>query len=510
MGVVLLSGGRVPRGGINTGQSGSISSRWSAIEALGGSVLIAGEPGDAGTAAYFGNYQDTYDVTENGIKVTLTADGNAGVTYKHDISSYLRVTGQGGTAVPYVLTCDLKFDPTMSEVGLHASGTYNASSSLNWKGLQVGFHHNDGANDGAISYETWFNPTASKADATSMATTSQRTYTSFSTGQTNNQPFLPRGLQSKVVGTTTAQHVLLIPYGTRCRVVHEILLNVDESYFEDWNTQIGATLAAGVYHRMTTWVQIGATKHCIYWRVPLDRTFGANERRYLKYWGVEFDTSSDHQVSTGTIRFTGTPGTSIAKSQKVYTLDGLKRFATESSNLASGTAQSGSTSTTLKMADATNVADDYLKDATVTITAGTGAGQTRIAQGNVQSTDVLTVTVPWTTTPDNTSQYTVAGPWTIDGSGTSYVPGQSSLASGTPKTSGYPANISINTDLTFSPGSVPSGLDSNPIAYTAFTGGQDVAEAPGGKFWYYEMAILKDYVLPVTPTDDTLIFEAIS
>ena len=521
MSMVVLASGRRPRKAHNYNPGGGgPSSRWAGIEALGGSVLIAGEPGDADTELFFGNAQDTYDIDKNGMRVTLAAEGPSGTSpnsFKHENSSYLHVTGQNGLAVPYVLTADLMLDPSMSQIGLHANAKYNDYTNVNWKGMQVGFDWEDGPNKGGISYETWITGAPSNATSTHLSTHCQRTYTLFSTGQTGNQPFLPRGLQSKVVGTTTDQHILLIPYSTRFRVIHEIILNVDETWFADWNTMLtalgaGGPLAAGMYHRMTTWIQVGSITHCTYWRVPLDRTQGGTtprERQYLNYWGVEFDTSTNHGAASGTVRFTGTPGSSLPAGQKIYTQDGLRRYSTPANNITDGTAQAGSTSTTLKLQSNDNAADDFYRRATITITAGTGSGQERIVLGNVASTKTVTVESAWTTTPDATSRYKIKGPWVLAGDGLVDILCSSSLAAGSPKTSGYYANLPDAEVFTFSPGSVPSGFDSDPTGQTAMAGGIDVSESPGAMFWYWELAILKNYNLPATPTDDALIFETV-
>lgn len=74
--------------------------------------------------------------------------------------------------------------------------------------------------------------------------------------------------------------------------------------------------------------------------------------------------------------------------------------------LASGTAQSG-TSSTVQLASSETFADDILNGCVVNITGGTGAGQSRVITDYAGSTDTATVTPNWTTTPDNTSTYEV-------------------------------------------------------------------------------------------------------
>lgn len=72
----------------------------------------------------------------------------------------------------------------------------------------------------------------------------------------------------------------------------------------------------------------------------------------------------------------------------------------------SGTAQSGtSTTITLATGDETNSAQ--YTQAFIKITGGTGSGQLRVIKGYNGSTKVATLQTAWTTTPDNTSVYTV-------------------------------------------------------------------------------------------------------
>ncbi len=85
----------------------------------------------------------------------------------------------------------------------------------------------------------------------------------------------------------------------------------------------------------------------------------------------------------------------------------------------SGTAQSGSTSTTLKLSASDTKSDDFYNEAYVEIVSGTGAGQVRKITDYVKSSKVATVTPSWTTTPNNTSVYKIRewGPFTetVDG-----------------------------------------------------------------------------------------------
>lgn len=80
-----------------------------------------------------------------------------------------------------------------------------------------------------------------------------------------------------------------------------------------------------------------------------------------------------------------------------------------------GTLQSA-TSTTAVLRSATSFADDLVIGATLAITKGTGAGQSRPITDWVSSTDTATVAT-WATTPDNTSVYELWGTAAQSGSG---------------------------------------------------------------------------------------------
>lgn len=105
--------------------------------------------------------------------------------------------------------------------------------------------------------------------------------------------------------------------------------------------------------------------------------------------------------SVGSVTGAVTVGTNNDKAgYSLTTLDSL--------NLQSGTAQTGSTSTTIKLAagaEATN--DNLYRGCVVKIYSGTGASQARVITTYVASTRVATVDRAWIVTPDNTSNYAV-------------------------------------------------------------------------------------------------------
>lgn len=81
---------------------------------------------------------------------------------------------------------------------------------------------------------------------------------------------------------------------------------------------------------------------------------------------------------------------------------------TSSEGVVTGTAQTGSTSITIKLATAASSVDDYYNITYVLITSGTGVGQRRRITDYVGATRVATVNTAWTVTPNNTSVYEIA------------------------------------------------------------------------------------------------------
>lgn len=72
-----------------------------------------------------------------------------------------------------------------------------------------------------------------------------------------------------------------------------------------------------------------------------------------------------------------------------------------------GTAQSGSTSLTIKLASGASSSNDKYKHRVIYIRSGTGAGQIAFIHAYVGSTRVASILPDWHTTPDNTSVYII-------------------------------------------------------------------------------------------------------
>lgn len=84
-----------------------------------------------------------------------------------------------------------------------------------------------------------------------------------------------------------------------------------------------------------------------------------------------------------------------------------KVTVTASQAAVTGTAQAGSTSSTIVLATGASSTNDAYNGMYVRITGGTGNGQVRLITDYVGSTRTATVSPNWTTTPDATSTYSV-------------------------------------------------------------------------------------------------------
>jgi len=137
-------------------------------------------------------------------------------------------------------------------------------------------------------------------------------------------------------------------------------------------------------------------------------------------------TSSDIDDIYNNFTISITDGTGSGQSKTISNYVGSTKVATVSSNWTtnpdntskysiegrvfhngrSNTAQAGTSSSITLDASASSVNDIY-NGSSITITSGTGSGQTRTISNYVGSTKVATVSTNWTTTPNSTSQFTI-------------------------------------------------------------------------------------------------------
>lgn len=110
--------------------------------------------------------------------------------------------------------------------------------------------------------------------------------------------------------------------------------------------------------------------------------------------------------------------------------------------IENGTMQAGSAAGTAVLRSATSFVDDLIIGATIIVTGGTGAGQSRIIYDWVSTTDTASISPNWTTTPDNTSTYLVV-PTPPASTNSATLPAVNltswnGTAVATPDTAGYP------------------------------------------------------------------------
>ena len=132
------------------------------------------------------------------------------------------------------------------------------------------------------------------------------------------------------------------------------------------------------------------------------------------------DTNADDYYNGMVVEITGGVGsnqwalvTDYNSTTKIATISGSWSINPDNTSTYqilsgyTGTAQSGSTTSTIKLASGESSVDDFYNGMLVRITSGTGSGQVRRITDYVGSTRVATVDSNWTTTPDNTSVYRV-------------------------------------------------------------------------------------------------------
>ena len=78
-------------------------------------------------------------------------------------------------------------------------------------------------------------------------------------------------------------------------------------------------------------------------------------------------------------------------------------------DVTGATARVGGSSTTIKLAATSSNRNDLYNGLSIEITAGTSSGDTRTISDYVGSSQIATVSAPWTATPDATSVYTITG-----------------------------------------------------------------------------------------------------
>ena len=117
---------------------------------------------------------------------------------------------------------------------------------------------------------------------------------------------------------------------------------------------------------------------------------------------ISFDSTPKYAFSPAFTNPTGTLTPSVVSGKT-----NLTASATVFHSGRTGTAQAG-TSTTITLDASALATDDIYNGSSITITGGTGVGQIRVISDYVGATKVATVSVAFSTTPDNTSTFSVA------------------------------------------------------------------------------------------------------
>ena len=130
---------------------------------------------------------------------------------------------------------------------------------------------------------------------------------------------------------------------------------------------------------------------------------------------VRIQRTSDTAWTATTITFDSIPKYAFELDSHIHVgsvlsvsaVSGNVELTSTNTNHTTGTAQAGS-SNTITLKSASSATDDIYVGMFIEITAGTGAGQTRLCEDYVGSTKVLEVHPAWTTAPNNTSQYEIS------------------------------------------------------------------------------------------------------
>lgn len=101
----------------------------------------------------------------------------------------------------------------------------------------------------------------------------------------------------------------------------------------------------------------------------------------------------------------------------------LGSFGQALNTLRSGTAQAGA-ATTITLDAGASALDSFYNEASIFITAGTGAGQVRVIESYVGATKVATVSDAWVTNPDATSQFVILAIFTEHPAAASAIAGE--------------------------------------------------------------------------------------
>lgn len=245
------------------------------------------------------------------------------------IGLYLPINEKVG---PVILTWDVKIPDVWLVQGV---GNGRRSGNIGYKGFQV-----EGEKVGGGNRALWWESrpifrNEATVGAGNVCWWDQRSYpgmseapaASIDSRRTSVEPYLPQGPNA------TAMYSYGFPHSTWGRAIQYWQLNLDQTHFPEWEAQIGQSLAPGLYHKISMWFYIGNTRYHLYDRVCFSRVriIGTGEiLDGLDRLYVEFDTSTEHTGSTGTVRVTGSDGVTVPTNAVFHRSDGLEYKTTQS------------------------------------------------------------------------------------------------------------------------------------------------------------------------------------
>lgn len=395
----------------------------------------------------------------------------------------------------YLFIWDVRYGPEMRSAS--CGGVIPDTLTL-YTHKEYQFPHGVDNGDGSIHFELrnqYIDPALTCADTSLMDV---RTYSvapqSHASLSINNHSSFNAGADQTAGADTTTLLSYPIKHSKWTRYIVRYKFQQDESAFTSWNTKYGITVPDGVYHMASVWV-CDEDRDCerIMYEAPIRMNPGAS-------WAVQSLTRSS---STATVTTTGssiTPGvgdTIVIHGATETEYNGVftvlsKPSATSATFTVSGTPTTPATGTIT-----VGVARTWMNR--FTPEHNTSANHTP-ATGNITITGTAGTVVPNNTVVKRTSNnadYRTEAAVTLNSEGTGTV-----LIQAVPSTWGGPnGNAPEAEPMTIT----LAGVTSAVVATGGLTGG---AYLLNGDMTLHErwFSVLKNYALPATPEDDTVIF----
>ena len=217
------------------------------------------------------------------------------------------------------------------------------------------------------------------------------------------------GVRAVPFAFSTTQTYMFIFCGTRAYIFKQGVLvtniNASGNNFLDCSSSVSGVADGVTSARLTNlWYTQSADTLLLFEETmaPLKIVRGADHNLWTVA-DIVWDTIPKFPFTTAE----SLPGTTLTPSAIAGTITLTAGGATWHTG-RTGTAQAGA-STTITLDSGASATDDIFIGSTVTINSGTGSGQSRIISDYVGSSKVATVLTAWSTNPDNTSVFLVAG-----------------------------------------------------------------------------------------------------